>query len=386
MEQHNALKGKAFLFLLFLWYLWFINFTVRAIFAPILPLIEDEFVIGHAKASCIFIFQSVGYAVSLLLSGFYSGRLGYKKTILCSLLVSSAAFFLIPFVKIFSVLYIFIFILGFATGLYLPSAISLITEYFAEKDWGKSIAVHDSSAPIAIFGTPLIALLLLHFFRWRGIFEVFAVIFLISAVIFYYISDEVRVGHIQKKTLIGDLLRKRSFWAIGTVVLFCAGANMGIYQITPLYLTKELLLSIDYANTILSISRFGGIGIAVLCGFFADKISLRKIMFMMVLVTGILTVLIGIAPVRFIMIVFLLQALFVTGIFPLSFVLIARTFSRETRGMATSFVLTVATVFGSGVISYLLGLSGDLVSFRFGISVLGMCIILSSSLLLRELK
>ena len=238
MEQHNALKGKAFLFLLFLWYLWFINFTVRAIFAPILPLIEDEFVIGHAKASSIFIFQSVGYAVSLLLSGFYSGRLGYKKTILCSLLVSSAAFFLIPFVKIFAVLYIFIFILGFATGLYLPSAISLITEYFAEKDWGKSIAVHDSSAPIAIFGTPLIALLLLHFFRWRGIFGVFAVIFLISAVIFYYISDEVRVGHIQKKTLIGDLLRKRSFWAIGTVVLFCAGANMGIYQITPLYLTK----------------------------------------------------------------------------------------------------------------------------------------------------
>jgi NNP family nitrate/nitrite transporter-like MFS transporter len=386
MEHHNALKGKAFLFLLFLWYLWFINFTVRAIFAPILPLIEDEFVISHAKATSIFIFQSIGFAASVLLSGFYSGRFGYKKTILSSLLISSLAFFLIPFVKIFLVFYVFAFVLGFATGLYLPSAISLITEYFAEKDWGKSIAVHDSAASIAIFGTPLIALLLLHFFKWRGIFEVFAVVFLVSAVVFYCISDEVKVRHSETKAPFGDLIRKRSLWTIGVVVLFGAGANMGVYQITPLYLTKELLLSIDYANTILSISRFGGIGVAILCGFLADKISLRKIMFIMVLITGILTVFIGIAPVRFVVIVFLLQALFVTGVFPLSFVLIARTFNRETRGMATSLILTIATIFGIGVIPFLLGLSGDLSSFRFGISILGVCVLSSSWLLLMELK
>jgi NNP family nitrate/nitrite transporter-like MFS transporter len=386
VEHRNVLKGKAFLFLLFLWYLWFINFTVRAIFAPILPLVEDEFVISHAKATSIFIFQSIGFAVSVLLSGFYSGRFGYKKTILSSLLISSSAFFLIPLVKSFLVFYVFAFILGSATGLYLPSVISLITEYFVEKDWGKSIAIHDSAASIAIFGTPLIAIFLLHFFNWRGMFEVFAVIFLVSALVFYCVCDEVKVRHSEAKAPFGDLIKRRSLWIIGIVVLFGAGANMGIYQITPLYLTKELLLSIDYANTILSISRFGGIGVAILCGFLADKISLRKIMFIIVLITGILTVLIGIAPVRFVVIVFLLQALFVTGIFPLSFVLIARTFSRETRGMATSLVLTIATIFGIGVTPYLLGLSGDLISFRFGISVLGVCVLSSSWLLLKELK
>jgi MFS family permease len=386
VEHHNTLKGKAFLFLLFLWCLWFINFTVRAIFAPILPLLEDEFVISHAKASSIFIFQSVGYSASVLLSGFYSGRFGYKKVILSSLLVSSLTCFLIPFVKVFPVFYVFAFILGFTTGLYLPSAISFITEYFVEKDWGKSISIHDSAAPISIFVTPLIAIFLLHFLKWRGIFEVFAVISLASAVVFHYVSDEVRVRHSETKTPFGDLIKGRSLWTIGVVALFCAGANMGIYQITPLYLTKELLLSIDYANTILSISRFGGIGVAILCGFLADKMSLRKIVFSMVFITGILTVLIGIAPVRFVLIVFLMQALFVTGIFPLTFVLIARTFSGETRGMATSLVLTIAAIFGSGGISYLLGLSGDLISFRFGISVLGGFVILSSGLLLRELE
>ena len=109
--------------------------------------------------------------------------------------------------------------------------------------------------------------------------------------IFYCISDEVKIRHSETKNRFGDLIKRRSLWTIGIIVLFSAGANMGIYLITPLYLTKELLLSIDYANTILGISRFGGIGVAIFCGFLADKISLRKIMFIMVLISGILTVL-----------------------------------------------------------------------------------------------
>jgi NNP family nitrate/nitrite transporter-like MFS transporter len=386
MEHHNELKGRAFLFLFFLWYLWFINFTIRAILAPVLPLIEDEFVVNHAKASSIFIFQSVGYAASVLLSGFYSSRFGFKRTIFCCLLISSAISFLVPFVKIFSVFYIFTFILGFATGLYLPSAISLITEYFAERDWGKSISIHDSAAPISIFGTPFIALFLLHFVTWRGIFEILAVIFLVSAIIFYCISDEVRISHSTAKNRFGDLMKRRSLWIIGVIALFSAGANMGVYLITPLYLTKELLLSIGNANTILGVSRFSGIGVAILCGFLADKISLRKIMFIMVLVSGILTVLLGIVPTRFIWAALLSQALFVTGIFPLTFVLIAKIFSREVRSMATSLIMTVSSICGGGVIPYLLGLSGDLISFRFGISVLGILVMLSSWLLLRELE
>jgi MFS family permease len=386
MEHHNELKGKAFLFLFFLWYLWFINFTIRAILAPLLPLIEDEFVINHAKASSIFIFQSVGYATSVFLSGLYSSRFGLKRTIFCCLLISSAISFFVPFVKIFSVLYVFAFILGFAIGLYLPSAISLITEYFAEKDWGKSISIHDTAASISIFGTPFIALFLLHFVTWRGIFEIFAVIFLISAIIFYCVSDEVKISHSSTKNRFGDLIKRRSLWIIVMIALLSAGANIGIYFITPLYLTKELLLSIDYTNTILGISRFSGIGVAILCGFLADRISLRKIMFIMVLVSGVLTVLLGVVPARFIWAALLSQALFVTGIFPLTFVLIAKTFSKEVRNIATSLVLIASSICGGGVIPYLLGLSGDLISFRFGISVLGILVMLSSWLLLRKLE
>jgi hypothetical protein len=55
--------------------------------------------------------------------------------------------------------------------------------------------------------------------------------------------------------------------------------------------------------------------------------------------------------------------------------------------MATGFILIFSVLFGSGLIPYLLGLSGDLIGFRFGIVLLGIIVVASSPLLfyLKEL-
>ena len=116
MERRFDLKGKGLLFLLIFWFFWFTNMVVRLSFAPVLPLIEDEFLVTHAKASSIFIFMSMGYALSMFLSGFYAGRFGYKKSIVLSLAATSLLLFLIPFVKVFSLLYVFNFIMGASVG------------------------------------------------------------------------------------------------------------------------------------------------------------------------------------------------------------------------------------------------------------------------------
>jgi hypothetical protein len=56
-------------------------------------------------------------------------------------------------------------------------------------------------------------------------------------------------------------------------------------------------------------------------------------------------------------------------------------FQREMRGPATGIILAVSMVFGSGIIPYFLGISGDLYSFRLGITVLGIFTTLSSTLI-----
>jgi MFS transporter, NNP family, nitrate/nitrite transporter len=379
VERYPELRGRALSVLLFFSFLWFMNMGARVIFSPILPLLEDEFLVTHARASSIFMFQAIGYGVALVFSGFFAGVLGYKKSIALSLTVSSSLLFLIALVKVFPIFYLLGFVLGLSTGFYLPSALPLITEYFAEKDWGKCISIHDSGAPVSIFGIPLIVMFLLHFFDWRGILAVFGAAFLASAIIFYLTSAEVQVKH-SEKTMLGDLIKMPSLWTMEVLFAFGAAANMGIYAITPLYLTKELSLSIEYANTILGLSRLGGVGVAIAAGFIVDRINLKKVMFVLLLATGILTVFMGLASARHVGILLFFQAVFVTGFFPVGLVSIARMFSRETRGMATGLILTFSMIFGVGIISYLLGLSGDLVGFRFGIVILGILVCATSPL------
>ncbi len=382
MERYPNFRGKALLFLFLLWFIWFVNFSARIMLSPILPIIEDEFIVNHAQASSLFIFLSAGYGVAVLVSGFFSGKLGYKKSIVFSLAFLSLVSFLIPFVHNFFLLYLVAFILGFSVGLYIPSAIPLITEYYSEKNWGKAIAIHDTGASTAIFATPFIALFLLHFFPWRGIFTVFGCTFLVCSIVFYFAGSEVKISN-PPKAMFRDIIKIQSLWLMAILWIFGAGANLGIYAIIPLYLTKELQLDMGYANTILGISRLGSVGVAIACGFLIDKVNLRKVMFLMVLITGVFTVLLGLVPVKYIGIILFLQAFFVTGFFPVGLVAIAKTFRREMRGPATGIIIAISMVFGGGIMPYLLGVSGDLYSFRLGIVILGIFVALVSTLVFR---
>jgi MFS transporter, NNP family, nitrate/nitrite transporter len=381
MRRYSELKGEALGFLFLLWSLWFFNFSGRIIFSPILPLIEDEFMVTHAKAASIFIFQSIGYAFAMTLSGFYSGRAGFKKTIVFSFAVLACVCFCVPFVKTFSVFYLIILVNGFSAGIYMPSIMPLIREHFVERNWGKAISIYDSAASISIFTIPFIVLFLLHYFHWRGIFGVLGVAVLIIAILFSLKGEELKINE-PHRTVFKDLIARKSLWMMVTIMSVVMGANMGIYYILPLFLTKELSLGIGYANGLLGISRLGGIGVAVLCGFLIDRFNLRKIMFILMFVSGVLTILLGAAPTALIGIALFLQAIFITGIMPISFVCMARLFDRAALSMAIGLIVPLGTLFGTGLIPYLLGLSGDLLSFRFGIIVLGVLLILMSRLAL----
>ncbi len=87
-------------------------------------------------------------------------------------------------------------------------------------------------------------------------------------------------------------------------------------------------------------------------------------MFLVMIITGVLVVMMGLTSVKYIGIVLFLQASFVTGFFPIGLVAIAKTFNREMRSLAMGIILAVSNIFGSGITPYLLGVSGDVHSFR----------------------
>jgi MFS family permease len=359
----------------------------RTILSPLLPLIEDEYFISHAKASSIFIFLSLGYGISVFLSGLLSGILGYKKSIMVSLLVTALMFFLIPLVKVFTFLYVVTFIMGMATGIYIPAVIPLITSYYEENIWSKTIAIHDSAASIGVFAAPLIALFLLRFFQWREVLGIIGFVFVAAAIIFSFLFNELTVAPITRAAF-GKFIRRRELWILSIIWVFAASTSIGVYYVTPLFLTKELHLDLGYANTIFGMSRLGGFVVAISSGFLVNRFSIRTIMVFILIISGASTVSVALAGVKFIGTALFLQASFIYGFFPAGLIAISKIFDLNVRGIATGFIFGFGVIIGWGVTPYLLGLSGDLLSFKFGILMLGMLVIMSSGLvfLLKELS
>jgi MFS family permease len=274
-----------------------------------------------------------------------------------------------------------------ATGTYIPAVIPLITSYYDDKIWSKTIAIHDSAASLGVFAAPLIAIFLLRFFQWRGVLGIMGFVFVIVAITFHLLFNELKVARVTR-AVFGQFIRRRALWVLSIIWVFAASTSIGVYYITPLFLTKELYLDIGYANTIFGISRLGGFVVAISSGFLVSRFSIRTIMISILIISGASTAFVAFAGVKLIGLALFLQASFIYGFFPAGLIAISRIFDMNVRGLATGFIFGFGVIIGWGVTPYLLGLSGDLLSFRFGILTLGLAVILSSSLvfLLKELR
>ena len=178
---------KIFLLLLF-WSLWFLNFSTRTVISPLLPIIEDEFAISHAMAGSIFSFLSAGYAITLLLSGFLSPRIGYKRSIVLGFTILTTAVFCLQYATTYPSFAIVTLFVGLGAGIYLPSVMPLLTAIFARDNWGKAIGFHETAASFSILSVPLLTTVALHFFHWRALFFILSMACLVVVISFCIFS------------------------------------------------------------------------------------------------------------------------------------------------------------------------------------------------------
>jgi predicted MFS family arabinose efflux permease len=249
MPHYSAIKGKGLAFLLLLWSLWFIIMLARTTIGPILPLIEDEFLVRHAKATSLVSLFALGGALSTFAAGVIASKIGYKKSVLLCLAGLVAIFLLIPHVKTFFELAVLLFVFGVVWGTYFPCVIPIVTGHFAPSIWGRSLAIQDTGASLSVLAAPLLATLMLRFISWRQFFYVYAAAYVVLGVLFQFSVKEVK-GQKGTKINFGDLLKQPSLWVLGMLWALATGSFLGVYQVTPLYFTKELSFSTQYANTI----------------------------------------------------------------------------------------------------------------------------------------
>ncbi len=357
--------------------IFFLNFTCRIIVAPLLPIIEKDLGFSHGDAGSLFLFLSIGYFISLLGSGHISSRITHRKTIAVSAIAVGTALSLMSFSKSLFAMRFCVFLLGISAGTYLPSGISTVTSLVNPKHWGKAVAIHEIAPNLSFVLTPLLAEMLLHWFIWRNILFLIGIFSVIMGFVFIHFGKGGNfIGESPNFSSIKSIIEIPAFWILIFLFGLAITGSLGIYNMLPLYLVTEHGLSQEWANNLVGISRISTIGMAFLSGWATDRLGPKTIMVSVFLITGVLTLLLGIVSTNWIAIVVFLQPMLAVCFFPAGFAALSSISTPENRNVAISLTIPIAFVIGGGAIPALIGIMADKGYFAWSISLTGALIMI----------
>jgi NNP family nitrate/nitrite transporter-like MFS transporter len=358
--------------LLFLTAIFFVNFVSRIILSPLLPTIEKELAINHSQAGFLFFLSSTGYLVGLLGSGIIASRWSHRWMIVASGAGIGAAMLSIAAAQDLWMISCGLISVGFAAGLYMPSAIATITSLVDRNHWGKAIAVHELAPNVAFFLSPFIAELFLNWSSWRNALGVIgALSLLVSGCFARFGRGGAFAGESPISSAFGELVRMPALWLM--VLLFGLGvsATVGVYAMLPLYLVSERRLDPSWANAVVAFSRVHGPILGLLGGWASDKLGMKQTIVVSMVFTGVATVMLGIVPDSVLSLAVLLQPLVAVWFFPAAFAAIAAIAPPHGRNLAVALSVPLGFVIGGGATPTFIGAMGDAGSFATGLMVTG---------------
>jgi NNP family nitrate/nitrite transporter-like MFS transporter len=376
IDDNEPKAGETFLSglppLLLLTSIFFVNFMSRIVLAPLMPRVKTDLALSNAEAGSLFLLISLGYFTTLLASGFISTRLSHRRTIIFSSIASGLALIFTSFSTGLWSMRLGLIAVGMAAGPYIPSGLATLTTLARPRHWGKAIAIHEMAPNLSFVLAPVVAEAFLLWFSWRTVFLVFGIGALSLALIF------VRFG--RGGDFCGDPLRYSSFrhilsnpslWIM--VVLFSLGisSTLGIYTMLPLYLVTDHGMGRNWANSLIAVSRIAALGVALVGGWATDNFGPQRILRLVLMLTGTLTVFIGLASSSWVAVAVFLQPVMAVCFFPAGLAALSMISPAKERSITISLTVPVAFLIGGGAMPTLIGLIGDLHSFGWGIALVG---------------
>jgi NNP family nitrate/nitrite transporter-like MFS transporter len=364
----NQALGPLFL----LTFIFFVHFLSRQVIGPFLPVMEAELGISHAQCGLFILFMGMGFFTSQLSAAYLAGTFGYRVCILLSLWGTAAAMALVGMMHSAWSLYLCFYGLGLSGGLYVPSAIALITVLIRPWDWGKAMGIHELAPNLGLILAPFLATAALAVASWRMGYLGLSLLMVFLGLLFlkHGVKDAKKPspptrGNI-KQTVVDP-----SFWVIGILLSLGIGVESGVYTMLPLFLVNERAYELSAANQLLGFSRIPGLIMVLLSGWITDRLNHRIAISLALGLTGITVIFLGLGPRAFVATAIFLQAAASACLFPPILSAASGVSTPENRALTISLSLAVAPVLGGGLIPAGIALAGDLGSFSLGLAAAG---------------
>ncbi|MEM3462486.1 MAG: MFS transporter [Candidatus Bathyarchaeia archaeon] len=352
--------------LLISWFAWFWNFAYRMMVPALLPPIQASLSIPNWMAGALVGALNFGYAISAYPSGLCSARFGPRNIIVFGTALSAAFAFLLSISTSYPAMAMLAFIAGLGLGVYLPQALTLLSEHYGRGRRGAIIGIHETAAPIGQMAGPLWAGAMLSSLGWDGCLRAWALPGALIAIAFPIIAPkrEEAVKRVDKAPGGGG-------WPLGlyipTVLLvsFVWSANLGLISMIPLYMVRSSLADAAFAAFLMGITRFSGALGQLAGGLLSDMIGRLKVLMAIVLITAFSTVGVAFAPYGPAMIAsMLVQAMAGSAFFPVTYAAISDNTSPGDRAKVIGVVNTSSGLLGGALSPMVIGYLADSFGFK----------------------
>jgi NNP family nitrate/nitrite transporter-like MFS transporter len=308
--------------------------------------------------------------------------LTHRLTISVSVLTASASLVALSFVHSVTIFHVLVFVGGLGNGMYPGSGIAAVTMLVPDAHRGKALAVHECGPNLSFILAPIIAAALAPSFGWRSVTLVVGIGGIVVTLLFTLFGRASRDrGQPPSFANIAGLMRNTSFWVLSVLFVVAFTAAAGVYSVLPTYLIVDHGLSERFVNNLVGASRVTGFLAILSAGTLTDRFGFRPVVTIILLVTGTVTILLGVAHGWFLVVSVFLQPLVVGAFFPVGLNALSRVTSPERRNLAIALAIPLANIMGVGTIPPLLTTAGARGFFSVSFVVLGAIVLASIGLL-----
>lgn len=347
-------------------------------FAPLMPVIQDEMGFTHAGAGQLFLALGIGNGVGLLLSGFVSREVDHRRTVALSSMLVGICVLIVTQTVGYGSLMAAMLALGMAVGLYLPSGMATLTSLVRNEDWGKTIAVHELAPNVAYVAAPLLAESLLLMAGWKGAFYLLGGVQIVLGLFFLRRGRGGEFpGMVPGPLMVAQILRRPIFWLLMTFFAMAVGASIGPYSMLPLYLSDAHGFTREEANKLLAASRIMACFMPFLAGWITDKWGAKPAILLYLVTNGVSLILLGVAEGTLLVSLVVMQPVFSVLLFAPGFTVLASAFPPEHRSVAIALMGPLNATIGMGLVPTFLGYMGDAGMFGAGFMVQGVILLIT---------
>ncbi|SAK62650.1 MFS transporter [Caballeronia ptereochthonis] len=273
-------SNQKFQFASILFVCWFASYLERFLINMALPFIGAEFKIDEAGLGLLLSVFFVGYAIIQLPGGWLADKIGTRKTILFS--VGMFAIFTAGSGLAWSLAAMFVirFLFGIFEGCFPTAAYKAVAEGYAKNERARVQSFMLATNPLSLVVAPLIAVPLIAYTGWRGMFIGASAAGLVAFALYFFgtrrshpaPSNQPAAGiAFEPPRGFRDLIRDSNIWKI-SVINF--GVNIliwGFLSWLPSYMIKVQKLDLAHAGFFSALPGVAGIVGMLAGGWLADK-------------------------------------------------------------------------------------------------------------------